>query len=77
MPDNAIKLLDLEKGLIEGLAIPFGGPFDGKDFDGEFFSKDTDFRPRGLREPSGPLPAWQGRRDPVLEGWYPNGSETD
>lgn len=43
MPDNAIKLLDLEKGLIEGLAIPFGGPFDGKDFDGEFFSKDTDF----------------------------------
>ena len=41
MPE-AIKLVDAEKGLIEGLAIPFGGPFDGKDFDGEFFSKDTD-----------------------------------
>jgi hypothetical protein len=27
------------------LAIPFGGPFDGKDFDGEFFSQRTDIKP--------------------------------
>jgi hypothetical protein len=28
--------------LIEGLAIPFGGPLAGKDFDGEHFEPDTD-----------------------------------
>jgi hypothetical protein len=27
------------------LAIPFGGPFEGKDFDGEFFSPRTDIKP--------------------------------
>ena len=27
------------------LSIPFGGPFDGKDFDGEFFSLRTDIKP--------------------------------
>ncbi len=27
------------------LAIPFGGPFDGKDLDGEFFSANTDIKP--------------------------------
>jgi hypothetical protein len=26
------------------LAIPFGGPFEGKDFDGEFFSERTDIK---------------------------------
>jgi hypothetical protein len=26
------------------LAIPFGGPFEGKDFDGEFFSANTDIK---------------------------------
>ncbi len=29
-------------GLIEGHAIPFGGPFGGKDLDGEYFSPATD-----------------------------------
>lgn len=28
--------------MIEGLAIPFGGPLAGKDFDGEFFDAKTD-----------------------------------
>ena len=28
--------------MIEGLAIPFGGPIAGKDFDGESFSSETD-----------------------------------
>ena len=27
------------------LAIPYGGPFGGKDFDGEFFSPKTDIKP--------------------------------
>ena len=27
------------------LAIPFGGPFKGRDFDGEFFSRNTDIKP--------------------------------
>jgi hypothetical protein len=27
------------------LAIPFGGPFEGKDFDGEYFSERTDIKP--------------------------------
>jgi hypothetical protein len=27
------------------LAIPFGGPFEGKDFDGEFFTERTDIKP--------------------------------
>ena len=27
------------------LAIPYGGPFEGKDFDGEFFSPRTDIKP--------------------------------
>jgi hypothetical protein len=27
------------------LAIPYGGPFEGKDFDGEFFSARTDIKP--------------------------------
>ena len=40
---EAVKLVDIEKGLIEGFAIPFGGPMPGnKDLDGEAFSKDTE-----------------------------------
>lgn len=39
----AVKFLDEEAGLIEGLAIPFGGPAPGgKDLDGDYFTKDTD-----------------------------------
>ena len=40
---NSVKIIDAEKGLIEGLAIPFGGPKNGRDLDAQFFSKDTDF----------------------------------
>lgn len=32
------------------LAIPFGGPFAGKDLDGEFFSKRTDIKPDWFSE---------------------------
>lgn len=32
------------------LAIPFGGPFKGRDFDGEFFDRDTDIKARWFRE---------------------------
>ena len=40
---EAVKLVDVEKSLIEGFAIPFGGPMPGgKDLDGEAFTKDTD-----------------------------------
>ena len=40
---DAVKLVDVEKGLIEGWAIPFDGPMPGgKDLDGEAFSKDTE-----------------------------------
>ena len=31
-------------GEVEGWGIPFGGPIDGADLDGERFTKDTDFR---------------------------------
>ena len=40
---DAVKLVDAKKGLIEGWAIPFGGPMPGgKDLDNEAFSKDTE-----------------------------------
>ena len=65
------------------LAIPFGGPFAGKDFDGEFFSPRTDIKPDWFdRRPL----VWhhnldrQMKADPVLgtaddleqkdEGWW-------
>lgn len=40
---KAVKYVDGSDSLIEGLAIPFGGPFAGKDLDGEDFGPDTDF----------------------------------
>lgn len=40
---NPIKMTDLDKGVITGLAIPYGGPLEGKDRTGEFFSPETDF----------------------------------
>ena len=40
---DAVKLVDIDKGLIEGWAIPFGGPMPGgKDFDGEAFTPETE-----------------------------------
>lgn len=39
---RAVKFVKGSPDLIEGLAIPFGGPIAGKDFDGEHFEADTD-----------------------------------
>ena len=40
---EAVKLIDASKGIVEGFAIPFGGPMLGdKDLDGEAFTKDTE-----------------------------------
>lgn len=40
---RAVKFVEGSDSLIEGLAIPFGGPIAGKDLDGEDFGPDTDF----------------------------------
>lgn len=43
MTDTAVRLLDREKGIIEGLIVPFTGPLPGdQDLYGTRFSKDTD-----------------------------------
>lgn len=39
---NAVKFAEGTDNIIEGLAIPFGGPFAGKDLQGESFGPDTD-----------------------------------
>lgn len=39
----AVKFVDGSDNIIEGIGIPFGGPFGGKDIDGERFTSDTDF----------------------------------
>ena len=62
---EAVKLVDIEKGLIEGFAIPFGGPMPGnKDLDGEAFSKDTElFLDAYEKRPAAVLPRYgQGSR---------------
>jgi hypothetical protein len=41
-PVHAVKFVDGTDNIIEGLAIPFGGPFAGKDLHGESFGPDTD-----------------------------------
>jgi hypothetical protein len=40
---DAVKFVKGSDSLIEGLAIPFGGPIAGKDLDGEDFGPDTDY----------------------------------
>lgn len=40
-----LKAEQLSNSKWKVLAIPFGGPFEGKDFDGEFFSPKTDIKP--------------------------------
>lgn len=40
---TAVKFVDGDHSMIEGLAIPYGGPFGGKDLDGEDFGPDTNF----------------------------------
>ena len=39
---EAVKLIDRDEGLVAGWGIPYGGPLDGKDLDGEAFTKDTE-----------------------------------
>jgi hypothetical protein len=39
----AVKFADGSKDIIEGIGIPFGGPFAGKDIHGDDFGPDTDF----------------------------------
>jgi len=43
MDTRAVKFADGRQDLIEGLAIPYGGPLGGKDLEGEYFGPDTDF----------------------------------
>ena len=40
---RAVKFVDEELGIIEGVAAPFGGPLNGKDLQGEFFTPRTNF----------------------------------
>lgn len=40
---DAVKFADLAETEIEGLGMPFGGPFNGADLAGERFSAKTDF----------------------------------
>jgi hypothetical protein len=40
---QAVKFSTDQSDTLEGLGIPFGGPVNGTDFDGEFFTKNTDF----------------------------------
>lgn len=39
----AVKFVDEDKGIIEGIYAPFGGPLGGKDLQNEYFDKTTDF----------------------------------
>jgi len=38
-----LKVINADKGLVAGYGLPFGGPLNGRDLEGEFFDKDTDF----------------------------------
>lgn len=38
---DAVKLVAREKGTIEGWGVPFGGPMNGRDMDGEAFTRAT------------------------------------
>ena len=38
----AVKFVDEDLGIIEGINMPFGGPLKGKDLQGEYFSQRTD-----------------------------------
>jgi len=40
---GAVKFVDDEETILEGLAAPYYGPFQNKDLDGEYFSPETDF----------------------------------
>lgn len=40
---NVVKFAEGTRDRIEGMLVPFGGPFKGKDLDGEFFTAKTAF----------------------------------
>lgn len=42
-PNLAVKFVDGSDTLVRGLGMPFGGPWNGRDLEGEFFSTKTDF----------------------------------
>jgi cation transport regulator ChaB len=69
MADQAVKFVKGSDYLIEGLAIPFGGP-DSRDLDGEYFTKETDLCISWLGEVGRPLLYDHGtnkriKRDPI------------
>lgn len=43
IPDLTVKFVDGSDTLVRGLGMPFGGPWNGRDLEGEFFSAKTDF----------------------------------
>ena len=60
-----LKAEQLSGGKWRVLAIPFGGPFDGKDLDGEFFSPNTDIKPDWFdRRPL----VWHHNLDTTMKG---------
>lgn len=60
----AVKFADEEAGIVESIAAPFDGPFDGQDIHGEHFSKNTDFCLDLLES----RPAmWQHGLDPTIK----------
>ena len=69
---DAVKLVDEEKGIVEGWAVPFGGPMLGdKDLDGEAFTKETELFLDAY--PSRPI-LYQHGQDSLL-GFWPIGAE--
>lgn len=47
---DTLKAEQIDSAKWRVLAIPFGGPFKGKDWDGEYFDAETDIRPRWFKE---------------------------
>jgi hypothetical protein len=63
---KAVKILDEDQGLIGGFGIPFGGPvLDGRDLEGEYFDKSTDFHFDWFPEEGRPL-LYEHGTDPNL-----------
>lgn len=40
---GAVKFLDEDAGIVEGIGMPYGGPLNGKDLQEEYFTPATDF----------------------------------
>jgi len=65
--DYAVKFIDVEKGTFVGLLCPNGGiaALKGKDFDGEYFTKDTDYRDDLFQDVQLPILYQHGRDSKV------------